>query len=363
MKKDREVKITDKKAYQKLIKARTSLVMEYPFFASLALRLKITEDSSCDTAWTDGRVFAYNPAYVNILSSEKLLGLSAHTVMHPACSHHKRRNNRDSRTWNQACDYVINPVLLEAGLTLPEGFLFDSAFKNKSADFVYEVLAEKDGDEEDDLGEKPDMDQGSDPSESKEKKEKESGSIVQDSSGGETADNKSENGDPGMSGEVRDNHDYSTSSGRDSDDLDEQEINWDQALIQAAANARTMGKLPRGIDRFVENHIHPTLPWQTLLSRFVREAARSDYSWITPNPRYIHLNIYLPALNNHQLSDIAVAVDTSGSIRPSELTQFGAELSGVLALLPARLHLMYADMTVTRYRVVEQWDLPFGGWF
>jgi hypothetical protein len=64
----------DPKAYNKILKARTALVLNHPFFASLTLRLQVREDYSCQTVWTDGRVFTYNPHYVNILPANKLAG-------------------------------------------------------------------------------------------------------------------------------------------------------------------------------------------------------------------------------------------------------------------------------------------------
>ncbi len=38
---------------KKLTKARAGLVLSSPFFASIALQLKLKEDQSCVTAYTD----------------------------------------------------------------------------------------------------------------------------------------------------------------------------------------------------------------------------------------------------------------------------------------------------------------------
>jgi hypothetical protein len=53
-----------------MVRARTDLVLAHPFFGYLALQLTLVEDQSCDTAWTDGYVLAYNPLYVNMLPRE-----------------------------------------------------------------------------------------------------------------------------------------------------------------------------------------------------------------------------------------------------------------------------------------------------
>jgi len=339
--------ITDDTARKKLVKARASMVMAHPFFASLALRLSLKEDRGCATAWTNGEVFAYNPDYVRVLPEDKLVGLAAHTVMHPACGHHKRRGKRDPALWNRACDYVINPILLEAGLSLPDGFLFDQAFKDKTADSVYAELEDGEPDEDE---------EGS--QESPDPKDREEGDASGEPGGDLTQSNEkepdSEQSDPGMAGEVRDGQtDLSPGTGEANEETD-----WEQALVQAAANARAMGKLPRGIDLFVRETLRPRLPWQQLLAMFVQQSARTDYSWIRPNRRYLYQNIYLPSLRCDQLPELAVAVDTSGSVRPEELSCFGAELSAIVGLNPSCIHLLYADQAVNRYQVIAPWDLP-----
>ena len=329
------------------------MVLEHPFFASLALRLELKEDSSCHTAYTDGRVFGYNPDYIKILPHDKLVGLTAHTVMHPACSHHKRRNNRDPKAWNRACDYVINPILLEAGLTLPDGFLFDEAYAGKSADAVYAALKDGESDAAEEDGNKnlesPDPQRKND----REDREEDSADNTEQEGAEDMPPDSTSGADPGLSGEIRDGDPETVPNGDSRDETD-----WEQALVQAAANARAMGKLPRGLDLFVEDLVSPKLPWKELMAGFVRQTARWDYTWTQPNRRFIHRDLYFPSLVSDQLAEIAVAVDTSGSIRPEELKAFGAELSAILEMNPAKLHLIYSDMAVNEYQVLAPWDLP-----
>jgi len=341
----------DKRAYQKLLKARTSLVINHPFFASLALRLKVKEDYTCATAWTDGQLFGYNPNYIRILSPEKLEGLTAHTVMHPACGHHKRRGKRDHDLWNRACDYAVNAILLESGFTLPDGFLFDETYAGRSAEAVYTILqgvvddAESMDEDDDPQAEGSNSSPGDKTAESEP-------SSSEDEKRGDDDEKELSSGDPGKSGEVRDTP--SDGGGSDSG----HETDWDESLIQAFVNALGMGKLPAGVERFIQRKINPKLGWKELLARFVEQSARSDYSWVTPNRRYIHQGLYLPSLQNHELSNMVIAVDTSGSITPEELAQFSAEISEILENFPATLHLVYCDAKVSGYQVFDRSDLP-----
>ena len=106
-------------------KSRAALLLDHPFFGTLLFRLGARPRTSIETMATDGVSLFYNPKFVETLSAAQLMGTLAHEVMHPALQHHTRRNGRDPRRWNMACDYAINPILVDAGLTLPEGVLLE----------------------------------------------------------------------------------------------------------------------------------------------------------------------------------------------------------------------------------------------
>jgi predicted metal-dependent peptidase len=75
--------------------------------------------------------------FVETLNAAELAGVLAHEVMHPALQHHTRRGDRDQKRWNMACDYAINPLLLDAGLTLPKDVLIEYRFCGMSAERIY----------------------------------------------------------------------------------------------------------------------------------------------------------------------------------------------------------------------------------
>ena len=139
-------------------KARTSLILDHPFFGSLLFRLKGRECRSVQTMATDGVSLFYNPDFVETLTAATLAGTLAHEVMHPALHHHVRRSGRDPKRWNVACDFAINPLLVDAGLSLPDGVLIDNRFRGMSAEQIYNLLeseseterdsGKEDGDEE-----------------------------------------------------------------------------------------------------------------------------------------------------------------------------------------------------------------------
>ena len=350
--------------------------MEHPFFGHLALRLKLAEDAKCDTAWSDGRTLAYNPLYTKILSAEKLEGLMGHVVMHSACRHHLRRKGRESGLWNMACDYAINWILLDVGFTLPDGYLDDPKLRGKTADAIYtRMKADRDRDRSDSQDRKvekevdakgeevdmPDVQTQAKPRRKAEQSEEDS-SMEAETTVGEDfpeEDDRQEQsqGDPGMSGEVRDAPDMDEKPGGSGEEADE-ESQWKINLAQAVSQARSMGDLPAGLERWIDGILSPRLNWRQLLERFIQASARCDYAWMPPNRRYLHQGLYLPSMRSTDLPEVVVAVDTSGSVAQNELDQFAAELSAILETCAQSVHLLYCDSQVTRAETIERQDLP-----
>ncbi len=369
------------KVYQKIVKARTGLILEHPFFGSIALRLTIQEDTTCETAWSDGTTLAYNPFYINMLPLNKVKGLIGHIAMHPACRHHLRRKNRNPKQWNMACDYAINWILLEAGLKLPDGYLDKPEFRDKTADEIYlflssetnnsrtgthNRLSEKDKTDKthqeklpDDLVAKPGSRDTESAGQSIQGKFTEDLPGKQDDSLEKTKDDEgvSGYGDPGKSGEVRDAPPPEGKS-NPSADAAEKENEWKIALAQATMQAKSMGDLPAGLERMVDKILNPGIDWRDLLSRFINASACCDYALIPPNRRYLHMGIYLPSMRSDDLPEVVVAVDTSGSISRIELDQFAAELSAILEYCAMTVYVIYCDMRVVHTEIFLRQDLP-----
>jgi len=129
---------------QKLTRAKVRILLEQPFFGTLALRLKLVP-GCLPTMATDGSRIVYNAAFVDELKPAELEGTLAHEVLHCALGHHCRRGERDPELWNQAADFAINPILLGNGFTLPAGALVDPAFNNLSAEEIYARLLQRRG--------------------------------------------------------------------------------------------------------------------------------------------------------------------------------------------------------------------------
>lgn len=298
---------------ERITKARAALVLSQPFFASLALRLGVVEDLDCRTMATDGRSLFYDPAFVEALPFDQLVGVLAHETLHLACAHHARRGERDPGLWNRAADLAINPVVLSAGLALPEGALVEPRFADMSAEAIYAALAREGG-------------------------------------AGSGRDGLA---DPGGCGAVLDATDEDGGTASPAD-LSAAEQEWKVATFQAAQAAKAQGRLPAALARLVEELKKPKLDWRDLLRRFVQAASRSDYRWTPPNRRFVASGLYLPSLVPDGLGEIAVVVDTSGSISEDELAAFAAEINGIVEdSAPERVHVIYCDAEVQRADEIE----------
>lgn len=320
----------------KMQKARAGLIFDSPFFASIALRLRMLEDKTCKTAYTDGTVLGYNPEFVESLPLNQVKGLVAHEVGHVMLAHHLRRQERDPQNWNIAADYALNDVLLQAGFELPDGCLKGMGL-DKSAEEIYGTL--------------PQAPQGQGG------QGKQGQGQSQQGQGQGQGQPEQGQGDPGGCGEVRD------AKNGQGQALSPAEVAAAEAEVkvmvaQAAQTAKSMGTLPAGLARLVGEIVEPKISWRDVLRRFIETSAKNDYSWTPPNRRYIHAGIYLPSLRSEELPELVVAIDTSGSIGQGEVNQFAAELTSVLQEFQTTCTVIYCDSAIGKTEKFTSQDLP-----
>ena len=374
-------------AHHCITRARAALVMEHPFFGSLALRLRYKADPSCADMWTDGKTLGYNPAFSTALSQKSLVGAMAHEVLHLAFGHHLRRKGRDAKLWNRACDLAINHILVESGFTLPHGFAHNPAYAGMNSDEIFDALASLqdaptnkgaqnaqvaqgteqtegagatafDGGKQTEQPEQPTPPQGAQNS----KQQKDQDGAPQSAAGNKAAAKREKGrqeqseGTTSFTGEVQDHPDAQGMQNDQALKAAEQEA--DIAMMQAMQRARNMGSMPAGLARQLDRAWRPKLDWRTLLQRFLEQCAQNDYSWTTPNRRYLYQNIYLPARREARLPHVALAVDCSGSVDEQALAMFCAELATVLEAYDTMLTVLFHDTKVQKSITLTRMDMP-----
>jgi predicted metal-dependent peptidase len=324
-------------------KARTTLLLDHPFFGTLLFRLGAQARSSIATMATDGVSLYFNPQFVETLNAAEIAGTLAHEVMHPALQHHTRRGGRNPRRWNMACDYAINPMLLDAGLTLPKDVLLDNRFRGMSAERIYNLLEEEKQNQSSSSADTDGQDDSAD-----------SGGDSNSSGSSSREENVNEPCAPQTPGGIGQVLDAPEPENGEGDTVAEQARDWQIAVEQAENVAKLAGKHPPGVSRSLEAAQAAGVDWRELLRRAWSETIPADYSWTRPNRRHIWSGLYLPGVVCEGVGEICIAVDCSGSINARQLGLFEAEVRSILAGQQPRLvHVLYFDTEVQKSEMYQ----------
>jgi predicted metal-dependent peptidase len=335
-------------------KSRTALLLDHPFFGALLFRLGASPSTSVATMATDGVSLFYNPEFVHTLNAVELAGVLAHEVMHPALQHHTRRGDRNHARWNMACDYAINPMLIDAGLVLPKDVLLDRRFSGMSAERIYNLIEEEDN-------------QGS--SNGTSQSQNEPAGVARRDEKAQNPDDSNADGDPtapstpGGIGQVLDAPEPEDGGGKT---VAEQAREWQISVEQAESVAKLAGKMPAGAVRTLESAQAARVDWRELLRRAWSETIPADYSWMRPNRRHVWAGLYLPGITSEGVVEIAIAVDCSGSVSARQLGLFEAEIRSIVAgQRPRLVHVLYFDATVQKAETYSEGQpialTPVGG--
>ena len=87
------------------------LVLFEPFFATIALGMKLTVSDDDATAWVNGMEMGFGAKFWNGLNRKQRRTLIAHECLHVANMHDLRKGGRNHKMWNEACDWAINQHL------------------------------------------------------------------------------------------------------------------------------------------------------------------------------------------------------------------------------------------------------------
>jgi predicted metal-dependent peptidase len=283
---------------------------DHPFFGTLALFAEFRVTSDVATAATDGKVLWFNPAFVEKQDPAQLCGLVAHELLHAALQHVYRRRERDATLWNIAADVVVNGMIRkDTTYQLPEGGVEDATLAHLSVEEIYEQLN------------------------TGKKKVPKIGLLdllpgLSDDSESASADGQSGASD-GFLGQSK---------------AEQLQRHWRAALQQAGAVARRInrGFGKNGLDgvREFDGATNPSLSWREILWQFM---VATPYDFGGFDRRFIHRKLYLEDVVGESV-EVAICVDTSGSIGGDELGAFMGEIQGILDAYPQiRGTIFFAD--------------------
>jgi predicted metal-dependent peptidase len=309
----------DREVREKLITARVGLLLRASFFGNLATRLKLVNaDEWCSTAATDGRHFYYNSRFIQMLRPREIEFLFGHEVLHCVYDHFGRRGDRDPQLFNIANDFAVNADLIkhrvgEKITTVP--CLHDPKYDGMSSEEIYDILYEKA--DKIDIGDLLDklIDEHLDGD----------GDADGDGKGDQEGKGK---GRPQLSA------------------ADRQAIKDEikEAMLAAAQTTDGAGNIPAGVMRMIKDLTEPQMNWRELLRMNLESTIKSDYTWMRPSRRGWHIDAVMPGRKNDEMIDIAIAIDTSGSIGEKMLKDFLGEIQGIMDSFPAyKIHIVSFD--------------------
>lgn len=375
-------KATIEKLEKKIARARTRLILDHPFLGALVLRLPLKAAGQwCTTTATDAKHFFYNPAYVAELKMTELQFVLAHEALHCGLSHFSRRGHRNKMRWDVACDYAINPILMDEGLQGPPGTLYERSYRDMTAEEIYPLIEENpdietldqhvyDSGSSEDGGnsDQPDQNNNQPPPENSPKDNQEP-EPEQKPQPGPQRDQESEGGQNEQESEPE------SSTSNEKPDSDEEplapapqpltpqeketlEVQWQQRLAGAAQQAIQSGKMSSSTRRLVDHMLQPQLPWRMLLARYVNGMARDDYSYSRPSSRRgDNGGAIFPSLRSSQ-ANMVVAIDVSGSVSEKEMGLFLSEVNAIKGQMRCRITLLACDAELSKDSpwVFEPWE-------
>lgn len=352
---DRKIE-EEEKALEALSLAKTRLMRQSPFFASLLFRMPMICNYQVPTMGTDGLVVLYNPFFVNLLKRKDLVFVMLHEIQHVLFKHPMRcplnpksleqlmktfskQKQKDPflqaqvedmkailKKWNYATDYAINLNIRDNVKLKPTdhlvkdvGMLIDDQYKDMTAEQIYKKL--------------PDPD----PSSPKED---------DDCQGGLASLLEGDDGGQGMGGVLP------VGMGElDGLEVKDAEKELDANVHAAAAAARKAGNLPGGMEKLIEDLYTTTTPWEDIMrTQISAVVSKMDYTWLRPNKRYgQHLldhGVIMPGLYGEEYADMYFVMDTSGSVSDDDRAILASELRRILEDYNITIHLIYCDTQV-----------------
>jgi len=332
-------------AENKLAAARTRLILDKPFLGALVLRLPLKAATWCRSTATDARAFYYNPRWIESLSGPQVQFALAHEALHCALGHFARRGHRIQRKWDMACDFAINPILVDAGLAPPGEAIVLDVYRGLSAEEIYPCLSDDNDDSEM-------MDDH----------------LWDGEEGGQNNQNQAGQGGGNSGGHDPDKVGAGGTAGEDENgppppltaqEKEQLQQQWQRHLAAAAQRAREAGKLTGQLARLTEAALAAQVSWRALLAQYLSQAARDDYTWLRPSRRNDGKSgeVIWPSLRSHS-GDIHVAIDVSGSVTEKDLAEFLAELNALKGTTPVRITLFACDSELAAGApwVFEPWD-------
>lgn len=312
------------------IRSRISLMHSRPFWAHLVMKMPlIWMDEEGQLSKTDGERLYINPATYLTLTKGEQVSVLIHEVLHCVALHLTRVGSRDPQWWNIAGDiYIANVIEADnfEPIKLSEDFLRSIKIKReKYRGMITEAIYE------DIVKTKPQPQSG---------KGKGNGQ-------GTGCGHQHWNGEGGCYKEKE--------GGSSSASRSQQEQQWRQNVIEAGQLA---GNSPGAWSELVKAAM-PRPPFHVPLLEFLHRGMGGDSDWSLINRRWLSRGLYMPQEFSQVMGELAIAVDTSGSMGQGQLQEAFGYIRAFREEHACTLHLIQCDHDAVeqgQYTKYEEWE-------
>jgi predicted metal-dependent peptidase len=310
---------------KKISEAKGKLLVDYPYFGTLAARLELHQNDNIQAYLSDGIRFEYNDDYLLGLSQAELGFALSNGAMHAALAYENRQKGRMSWLWQLATDHAINAMLAANGLEPPMAIDLDPRFAGMYAEEIYAVLKDEIRNEE------FDDDESNETGFNEENKRKQE--QMKNAEGDHDPDKK------------REKMEVENVEQR----VAEEEM-FEQFANEALEKIAAQGDLPLDIERFFTVTDTNRVDWRRELYHAIDRHYRDNYRMMPPSKKLLYRGIYLPSLYSDTLR-LTIAVDSSGSVDESLLSLFISEVESILIHFPNYvIDMIVCDAKIQGYR-------------
>ncbi len=261
---------------------------------------------------TDGDFIYVNYENWMKLNVQRKLGTLFKAYLHFALLHPSRGKDKKFDLWWAACSFWANSVIMtdsSGGSTfdLPDGFMYDDIFLDKTAEEIYNML-------EDSIDKKKNNELDYSPygTTKKFQNSKNKTNVVDD-----FVNDKVENVEKDMSQGLGGN---------------EEQIKHETGMAMEMHKTLRHGKLPLSLDRELNKLVNSRIKWTKILEAFWKQITNSDEdrSYSNPQKWAWEYGYALPGDVGFKKPTATIIIDTSGSITQVQINTFLSEIARIL---------------------------------
>ena len=278
----------------KISQAKAKLLVDYPYFGTLASKVELVLNENIESFKSDGKVLEYNDDYLGDLEINELEFIFANAAMHNSLAHENRKNGRSGWLWQMATDMAINDMLVENGLELPYGAQYRVRFRGMYAEEIYIELKSDMLRDDEDLEYEADDAADIEPNDKQDKEKPQTKEELQE-------------------------------------EIVQEQLAAEEAISLLESEFHK-GEAPSYIDRFFKLDFLGKIDWRDELKSALDRYFKDDYLLIPPNKKFISQGIYLPSTTS-QTFRLVIAVDSSGSVEEELLSEFLSEVNFLMSLV------------------------------